>query len=110
MPDLSFGNLVSWAVQVAAIGLAGTLLPLLLGVTSPRARLIYLRALLVACLALPLIQPWVPMPAPATAAPVSIEDQALLAGTLGPGAASTAASAGPSPARRWPVETIVLGV
>jgi TonB family protein len=114
MFDLTFGNLVAWAVQVAAIGLAGVLLPLLLGVTSPGARLVYLRALLVVCLALPLIQPWVPVPSPASSAvaPNSLEDQALLAGATNSGIPSTSmpASFAPAGPPRWPVETIVLGV
>jgi TonB family protein len=116
MPELSLANVVSWAVQVTAIGLAGVLLPLLLRVTSPRARLFYLRALLVACLALPLLQPWVPVPAPGSApvnaASVSIEDQALLAGSPG-GGVPAASTPGPSvlaSIRRWPVETTVLGI
>jgi len=114
MFDLTFGNLVAWAVQVAAIGLAGVLLPLLLGVTSPGARLVYLRTLLVACLALPLLQPWVPVTAavPAAGAPASLDDQALLAGATNSGIPSTSmpASFAPAGPPRWPVETIVLGV
>ncbi|MCX6550754.1 MAG: hypothetical protein NTY02_07085, partial [Acidobacteria bacterium] len=87
MIDLSLGNLAAWAVQVAAIGTAGGLLPLVLRVTSPKARLVYLRAVLVACLVLPILQPWVPMPAQAratVAVPAMPGDEHLVVQT-GPG-------------------------
>ena len=61
MPELSLANALSWSVQIAVIAVAGVLLPLAFRVTSPRARLVYLRALLVACVALPLLQPWLPV-------------------------------------------------
>ena len=114
MPELSLANVLSWAVQVAAIGLAGVLLPLLLGVTSPRARLIYLRALLVTCIALPLLQPWVPVTVPAAGSveAVSLEDQELLAGEAShgvPAAHGLAAPAAPG-ILTWPAERLVLVV
>jgi beta-lactamase regulating signal transducer with metallopeptidase domain len=61
MPEASVANAWSWSVQIAVITVAGLLLPLAFRVTSPRARLVYLRALLVACVALPLLQPWLPV-------------------------------------------------
>jgi beta-lactamase regulating signal transducer with metallopeptidase domain len=61
MPELSMANVLSWSVQIAVITVAGVLLPLAFRVTSPRARLVYFRALLVACVALPLLQPWLPV-------------------------------------------------
>ena len=60
MLDISLGNLLAWALQVAALVVAGVVLPGLLRLTSPRPRLTYLRAVLLICLALPLLQPWVP--------------------------------------------------
>ena len=63
MLELSLGNVWAWALQVAALAGAGVLLPSLLRMTSPGARLLHLRALLLVCLALPLLQPWVPRPA-----------------------------------------------
>lgn len=64
MSDLALGNLWAWAVQVAAIASAGLMLPVLVRLTAPVPRLTYLRGLLLACLVLPLIQPWVPLEAP----------------------------------------------
>jgi TonB family protein len=58
MPTID--NVVALTVQAAALALAGAPLPWLLRVRSPRARLAYWRALLLACLLLPAIQPWVP--------------------------------------------------
>ena len=63
MPEMSLANALSWSVQIAVIAAAGVLLPLAFRVTSPRARLVYLRVLLVACVALPLLQPWLPVTA-----------------------------------------------
>ena len=60
MLELSLGNVWAWALQVAALAGAGVVLPSLLRMTSPRARLLHFRALLIVCLALPLLQPWVP--------------------------------------------------
>lgn len=63
-PPLWIGNLVAWSAQVAALVTAAAVLLALLRVTAPRVRLACWRALLVACLALPLVQPWRPAPAP----------------------------------------------
>ena len=64
MLELSLGNVWAWALQVAAVAGAGVLLPSLLRMTSPGARLLHFRVLLLVCLALPLLQPWVPAAAP----------------------------------------------
>jgi beta-lactamase regulating signal transducer with metallopeptidase domain len=61
MPALTLPNALAYALQVAAIVLAGVALPRLLRLTSPRARLQYFRGLLVACFLLPLLQPWRPV-------------------------------------------------
>ena len=79
MLELSLGNVWAWALQVAALAGAGVLLPSLLRMTSPRARLLHLRALLLVCLALPLLQPWVPRPA-ADRSAVAVAPAALPAG------------------------------
>jgi TonB family protein len=53
-------NLVAITIQAAALAIAGAPLPWLFRVRSPGARLAYWRALLLACLLLPAVQPWVP--------------------------------------------------
>jgi TonB family protein len=61
-PPLWIGNLIAWSAQVAALVAAAAVLLALLRVTAPRVRLACWRALLVTCLALPLVQPWRPAP------------------------------------------------
>ncbi len=56
-------NLVAAAVQAGVLVLAAAPLPRLLGVFSPRARLVYWRIVMIACVALPLLQPRVPLDA-----------------------------------------------
>ncbi|HEV2417515.1 MAG TPA: M56 family metallopeptidase [Terriglobia bacterium] len=51
-------DLVAYCLQVAAIVLAGSVLPPLLRLRVPKVKLIYWQALLAACLLLPLIEPW----------------------------------------------------
>jgi len=55
---LWFGNLAAYSLQIAVIVLAGTLAWALLRLKQPRLMLTYWRALLVACLLLPLLEPW----------------------------------------------------
>jgi protein TonB len=55
---MQWSNLLSYSVQVLALVAAGALLPLLFRARQPRARLIYYQVLLVACLLLPVVQPW----------------------------------------------------
>ena len=57
-------NLVAAAVQAGVLVVAAAPLPRLLGVWSPRARLAYWRLVMVACLALPLLQPRVQVAVP----------------------------------------------
>ena len=115
MIELSLGNAWAWALQVAALAGAGVLLPSLLRVTSPGARLVHFRVLLLVCLVLPLLQPWVPAGAPAVQAP-AIEPadaqaaDALLGASGAPGEASQPGGSGASSVfspRRWPIEAIV---
>jgi TonB family protein len=75
-------NLVALAVQAGVLALVGAPLPRLLGVGSPRARLVYWRGILLACLLLPFVQPWVPRPLSAAAAPAFSEQATAVAGTL----------------------------
>jgi TonB family protein len=59
IPSLSFENFLSWFVQVSAVACAGAVLPKVFRIRHPRSHLVYCYALVVACLALPLLQPWV---------------------------------------------------
>ncbi len=67
MVELSLPNLAAWALQAAALVALGVWLPIRLRLGAPRARLAVFRALLVACIALPLVQPWKPSPSNAAA-------------------------------------------
>ncbi len=97
MLQWSLANLLAWAAQVAAIVAVGLLLPVLLRVRVPGARLVFLRTLLLVCLVLPLLQPWaiVPVTPPA---PIDVEALAIVssAGAL-PANASPAQAAPRSP-------------
>jgi TonB family protein len=114
MIELSLGNVWAWALQVAALAGAGMLLPSLLRMTSPTARLLHFRALLLVCLALPLLQPWVTPPAavspPATLAPVDLPAPDAAAGPSDagstPGAPATPAASLLAGLRRWPIEAV----
>ena len=55
-------NLGAWSAQVAALVAVAAVVAAGLRLTLPRARLALWQALLVACLALPLVQPWLPAP------------------------------------------------
>ncbi|MDO8836871.1 MAG: M56 family metallopeptidase, partial [Vicinamibacterales bacterium] len=113
MRTLLLGNMLAWGLQVAAITAVGLVLPVLFRLTSPHARLIYLRGLLLVCLALPFVQPWVPLlpavPADRLQSPIVPTDAlALAAGEAG-------VAAPPPPARtpfsrRWPPELIIGAV
>jgi len=113
MLELSLGNLLAWAVQVAAIGAAAILLPVALRLTQPRPRLLFLRAVLAACLVLPLLQPWLPAPVrtPVVAGMTPGEAQPGLAGS--DDNADGQYATGVTAARRrgrignWPVERAV---
>ncbi|HEV2500794.1 MAG TPA: M56 family metallopeptidase [Terriglobia bacterium] len=51
-------DLAAYCLQVAAIVIAGSVLPTLLRLHVPKVKLIYWQTLLAACLLLPLIEPW----------------------------------------------------
>jgi TonB family protein len=51
-------NLLAWAIQAGLVVLVAAPLPRLLGLWSPRSRMAYWRAVLVACLLLPALQSW----------------------------------------------------
>ncbi len=100
MLELSLRNAVAWAVQVAALGGIGVALPMAFRISSPRLKLRYLRGLLVACLVLPVLQPWPPAPAPVGA---SLDTSVLAEIPIADGAGASPA-AEPSPlAGAWPI-------
>jgi TonB family protein len=55
---ISAENVLSWAAQVFVIASLGALLPLLFRLQHPRSHLLYCHIVLVACLVLPIVQPW----------------------------------------------------
>ncbi|MEW5982293.1 MAG: TonB family protein [Acidobacteriota bacterium] len=115
MSTLALGNFWAWAIQVAAIAAVGLLLPVVARITSPRARLVYLRGLLLACLVLPFVQPWVPLPAPLPAPgvawSVNLESPLENAGAVEiMPAVSPAAAATEQPVWPWTIEQTLLGV
>jgi TonB family protein len=91
MPAITTANLLVYSLQVAAISVLGGGAVTLLKLASPRARLICFRALVVACLALPFVQP-----APKAAAPMAPKPAAAALGV-------TVEGAGPTGARMPPV-------
>ena len=52
-------NLFAYACQVAFLVIIGVSLPRVLGLRAPRITLVVYQGLLLACLLLPLLQPWV---------------------------------------------------
>lgn len=81
-PPLWFTNFLSYCLQIILLVLAGTALPALFRLRAPRVLLAYWQGLLVACLMLPLLQPWrFPAVAPSVAnGTVSISYQGVPAG------------------------------
>jgi len=63
--NLYWSNLLAWCVQIAIVIAACASLPWLFRLRVSRARLWYWHIVLLICLALPLLQPWV-KPAPST--------------------------------------------
>ena len=52
------GNLLTWSLQTGLLVMVAAVMPFLLGLAVPKARLAYWQLVLVACLALPLLRPW----------------------------------------------------
>jgi bla regulator protein blaR1 len=74
---ISLVNIVSFAMQVTVIVAAGALLLRVFRIDAPGAILAYWRTLLVACLMLPLGQPWNKVTLPATTTAVAMVSSAL---------------------------------
>jgi len=104
MPFLA--NLFQWSAQVALVTIAGAAIMRLVRVEAPALRHTFWRALLLACLALPLVQPWPPSP-PASAVNPDATLAAELAAPSAPGVAPVSPSAFAmlrrAVVRRWPV-------
>lgn len=81
-PPLWFANFLSYYLQVILLVLVGTALPALFRLRAPRVLLAYWQGLLVACLVLPLLQPWKSpaVPSPVAGGSVSISYQGAPAG------------------------------
>src|SRR6476646_1588434 len=71
--DTIFRNLIGWSLQVTAVVLVAALAARVLRVDAAAVRHAWWRLVLVACLALPVVQPWrVPVPT----ATVTVQDGA----------------------------------
>src|SRR3569833_4543777 len=55
---MTLNNLLAWWLLVAIVAGAGALLPLAFRLRQARTRLWYWHAMLIACLAIPLVEPW----------------------------------------------------
>jgi TonB family protein len=84
------GNLLAWWLQAGIVVLVAAPLPRLLGLWSPRVRMAYWRVVLVGCLLLPLVQPWVVRPEPPAGSQIAAAADAVSAPAI---SANTAASA-----------------
>jgi TonB family protein len=108
MDASTVSNLLAWSLQVLAVVLVAGPLPWLLRLHDPSARHAYWRALLAACLLLPLLQPW-----HAAGGPIGVmgSDLTLLTGapattTTSGGLATTVV--GSLRAARWPAALTLL--
>jgi len=57
-PDLLWKNLVAYCLQIGLLVGLAAFVPAALRLRMPRAKLAYWQILLLACLVLPLVQPW----------------------------------------------------
>lgn len=108
MDAATLSNLLAWSLQALALLLVGGPLPWLLRLHDPAARHAYWRVLLLACLLLPVLQPW---QAPAAAAAVGGSDLALLTGAeagAGPAAGITTTVVGTLQSARWRLALTLL--
>jgi TonB family protein len=110
-------NLLAWSLQAGIIVIVAAPLPRLLGLWSPRVRMAYWRVVLVACLLLPLLQPWVvPTEPPKPAANENTAAVTVVGGVGAPATvAASPASLASSPFWKRPLpfgatEVLVVGV
>ena len=84
MTETAILNLAAWSLQVAVLTLAAAALACLIRIDAPAVRYMWWRVVLLACLALPLVQPWQPLhlapvdPTTAQEAPVAPPAGAVL--------------------------------
>jgi TonB family protein len=91
IPPLSPVNIAGFALQITVIVGAGALLLRAFRIDSPRAVLAYWRILLLACLTLPFLQPWIIVDLPVTTSAIETISSA-------PSLSDTAVPAQPPPA------------
>ena len=92
-------DILSYGLQLAVIVSAGVALALAFRIREPKVMLAYWRTLLVACLLLPVCQPWLEIPVPA------MESSLLLAGDA---RSAPEAPAGAVRHAAWSLESLVL--
>lgn len=110
MTETAAVNLAAWSVQVGLLALVAAVVSRLVPVDAPVVRYAWWRAVLVVCLALPVIQPWQPAGLP--------PDPTALASDVAPGPGRDDAVAGdmavplpsaePVAAPRWPTMLATL--
>ena len=84
-PPLSPVNIAAFVLQITVLVGAGALLLRAFRIDAPRAVLAYWRTLLLACLALPFLQPWTTVDVPATTAAIeAISSAPSVAATTSP--------------------------
>ena len=118
MLELSLGNVWAWALQVAALAGAGVLLPSLLRMTSPRARLLHFRALLLVCLRCLCCSPgcrlrrrtFRPRPLPRPTCRPAARRWTPTGAASRPAPSAASGFAWFFSLRRWPLEVVVGGV
>jgi TonB family protein len=93
--QLALVNIGAFAMQVTVLVVAGALLARLFRLDAPRVLLAYWRGLLLACLLLPLCQPWISVSAPV----LTSTTIATRTDEAGPSAVLTAVGNRPFPAR-----------
>jgi TonB family protein len=97
-------NLLAWAIQAGVIVLVAAPLPRLLGLWSPRVRMVFWRGVLVACLLLPVLQPWAigpVVPASPLAPALTVDVAGVQPGAAALPAAPAALPAGPVATWSW---------
>lgn len=104
MPAVASENLLAWAAQVFVIASLGALLPLLFRMRHPRSHLVYCHLVLIACLVLPVIQPWQhPL--------IVVQDEASQQTTSAAATeAAVAVPAAPAPAAAIPWNRVVVWI
>jgi TonB family protein len=116
MEILQPANLMAWALQAGVIVLVAAPLPRLLGMWSPRVRMGYWRVVLLGCLWLPLLQPWIVREEPVR----QLSPIAASVDVTGPATAASGTNASvPAPVRQtarwwWPpvgvTEVLIAGI